>query len=117
MTYELGPLPDTELSEVRYDALNLSQLSKTGTAYWGSNWREVRKLYTAEKLRAYALAEVEAAAAKERAIWAERDDIHTESSRIYAKLATAVHSGADSVTLGVLLRREVNERTARAQRG
>ncbi len=99
MTHKLGPLPEPHCH-----------------AHSGCDG-EWPDMFTDEQLRAYALAEVEKAAAKERAIWAERDDIHTESSRIYAKLAAAVHSGADSVTLGVLLRREVNERTARAQRG
>ena len=63
----LGPLPDTTLAEIRNDAINQSRLSETGTAYWGSNWREVRKLYTAAEMQAYAAQE----RATERDRWAD----------------------------------------------
>jgi len=56
-TDKLGPLPDTQLYEIHNAALNQARLSATGVAYYGSNWREVRKLYTAEQMRAYALRE------------------------------------------------------------
>jgi hypothetical protein len=62
----LGPLPDTTLAEIRNDAINQARLSETGTAYWGSNWREVRKLYTAAEMHAYAAQE--RAAERERMI-------------------------------------------------
>jgi hypothetical protein len=61
------------------------------------------------------LEQLHAQVAQERATWAERDDIHTESSRIYARLAGAVRSGADETTLARLLRDEVRQRTAPAQ--
>jgi hypothetical protein len=48
--------------------------------------------------------------AAERDRWAERDDMHTESSRIYARLASAVRAGADDATLARLLRSEVASR-------
>ena len=38
----------------------------------------------------------------------ERDQVHAESSRIYARLASAVRAGADDATLGRLLRAEVD---------
>jgi hypothetical protein len=60
----LPPLPDVELAEIRNDSINKTRLSETGAHYWGSNWREVRKLYTAEQMRDYALAAVAQAEAK-----------------------------------------------------
>ena len=60
----LPPLPDVELAEIRNDSINKTRLSETGAHYWGSNWREVRKLYTAEQMRAYAVAAVAQAEAK-----------------------------------------------------
>lgn len=60
----LPPLPDVELAEIRNDSINKTRLSETGAHYWGSNWREVRKLYTAEQMQAYALAAVAQAEAK-----------------------------------------------------
>ncbi len=98
MTHKLGPLPEPYCR---------------AHTECGGEWPD---MFTADQLRTYAHAEVEKVAAKERAIWAERDDIHTESSRIYAKLAVAVTGGADDAILGALLRKEVNERSARAQR-
>ncbi len=50
------------------------------------------------------------AVAAERKKWAERNDIHTESSRIYSRLASAVRAGADDYSLARLLRCEVNSR-------
>lgn len=110
MTHKLGPLPTIEMLHEVID-------TQCPACEVHLRWLPPLKLgYTADQVRAYALAEVESATAKERASWAERDDIHTESSRIYAKLAVAVTSGADDATLGALLRKEVNERTVRAQR-
>ncbi len=60
----LPPLPDVELAEIRNDSINKTRLSETGAHYWGSNWREVRKLYTAEQMRDYALAAVAQSEAK-----------------------------------------------------
>ena len=55
-----------------------------------------------------------AAVAAERERWKEmleeRGRIHGESSRIYARLASAVRAGADDVVLGQLLRAEVRNR-------
>lgn len=52
--------------------------------------------------------------AAERERWKEalerRGRIHGESSRIYARLASAVRAGADDVVLGQLLRAEVRNR-------
>jgi hypothetical protein len=56
-TEGLGPLPERTLAEIHNPATGESELSETGTAYYGSNWREVRKLYTVEDMRAYALQE------------------------------------------------------------
>lgn len=39
-----------------------------------------------------------------------REFIHAQSSRIYAKLASAVQAGADDITLGRLLRAEMQTR-------
>ena len=57
----LGPLPERTLAEIHNPATGERELSETGAAYYGSNWREVRKLYTADDMRAYALAEVQRA--------------------------------------------------------
>jgi hypothetical protein len=68
----LPPLPDVELAEIRNDSINKTRLSETGAHYWGSNWREVRKLYTAEQMHAYAVAAVAQAEAKPApAQWAD----------------------------------------------
>jgi hypothetical protein len=104
MTHKLGPLPDTEW------------LLHMPAREYEHAWTSSESGYSEDQVLAYAQAEVESAVAKERAIWAERDDIHTESSRIYAKLAVTVTGGADDATLGALLRKEVNERSTRAQR-
>ena len=57
-------------------------------------------------------------AAAERERWAERDDIHTTSSRIYARLACAVRAGVEDAALAQMLRAEVNARpNVRANRG
>jgi hypothetical protein len=58
------PLPNACLAEIFNAPLNQTRLSETGTAYWGSNWVEVRKLFTADQMRAYASAAV--AAERER---------------------------------------------------
>lgn len=58
MSEKLGPLPDRTLAEIRNDFINQNRLSETGPDYWGSNWYEVRKLYTADDMRAYAAQEV-----------------------------------------------------------
>lgn len=47
----------------------------------------------------------------ERDKWAERNDIHTESSRIVSNLAGAVRAGADDETLARILRQEITLRT------
>lgn len=39
-----------------------------------------------------------------------REFVHAESSRIYARLASAVRAGSDDATLASLLRSEVNAR-------
>ena len=49
----LGPLPERTLAEIHNPATGERELSETGTAYYGSNWREVRKLYTADDMRAF----------------------------------------------------------------
>ena len=46
------PLPETDLAEIHNPNTRENAISETGVAYWGSNWREVRKLYTAAQLRA-----------------------------------------------------------------
>jgi hypothetical protein len=61
-------------------------------------------------------AAVAAAVAQERERWAERDDIHTESSRIYARLAGAVRAGADDASLARMLRHEVLSRSKSSTR-
>lgn len=48
------PLPTDCITEIRNDSLNRNKLSDTGTAYFGSNWREIRKLYTADQVIKYA---------------------------------------------------------------
>lgn len=40
----------------------------------------------------------------------ERESIHSESSRIYARLASALRNGVDDLTVGKLLRDEVRQR-------
>lgn len=42
-----------------------------------------------------------------------REFVHAESSRSYARLASAVRAGADDATLASLLRAEVNARRTR----
>ena len=49
---KLPPLPETDLAEIHNPNTRENAISETGVAYWGSNWREVRKLYTATQLRA-----------------------------------------------------------------
>jgi hypothetical protein len=63
----------------------------------------------------YDQAALDAAVAAERERWEHRDDIHTESSRIYARLACAVRTGADDAALARLLRHEVNARAAKTE--
>jgi hypothetical protein len=53
---KMPPLPETTLAEVRNNFLKESRLSETGAAYWGRNWHEVRKFYTADQMHAYARA-------------------------------------------------------------
>jgi hypothetical protein len=64
MSDTLPPLPNACMAEIRNASLNQTRLSETGTAYWGSNWVEVRKLFTADQMRDYASAAV--AAERER---------------------------------------------------
>ena len=40
----------------------------------------------------------------------ERENIHDESSRIYARLASALRNGVDELTIGKLFRDEVRQR-------
>ena len=40
----------------------------------------------------------------------ERENIHAESSRIYARLASALRNGVDDLTIGKLFRNEVRQR-------
>ena len=49
----LGPLPERTLAEIHNPATGERELSETGAAYYGGNWREVRKLYTADDMRDY----------------------------------------------------------------
>mgnify|MGYP003554182048 CR=1 FL=1 len=57
---------------------------------------------------------IDAAVAAERGRWEalleDRAQIHGESSRIYARLASAVRAGAGDIVLGQLLRAEVQGR-------
>ncbi len=67
--------------------------------------------------------EVQEQVAAERGRWEalleDRAQIHGESSRIYARLASAVRAGAGDIVLGQLLRAEVQGRgpNVRAKRG
>mgnify|MGYP000007488251 FL=1 len=62
---------------------------------------------------------INAAVAAERGRWEalleDRAQIHGESSRIYARLASAVRAGAGDIVLGQLLRAEVQGRGPNAR--
>lgn len=73
----LGGLPQSTLAEIRNPYTLETALSETGTAYYGSNWFEVRKLYTADQLRAYAAEQV----AAERERCAKLCDAQHDSAR------------------------------------
>ena len=56
------------------------------------------------------IADLRKALAGAAEILEERGKIHGESSRIYARLASAVRGGADDSALAKMLRNEVNSR-------
>ncbi len=56
----LPELPTATLHEVENANTGERSLSRTSTAYYGSNWREVLPLFTAEQMRAYGQACAEA---------------------------------------------------------
>jgi hypothetical protein len=58
LTEGLGPLPEAALTVVHNAHTMERQVSTHGVAYYGSNWYAERECYTADQMRAYALAEV-----------------------------------------------------------
>ena len=88
----LGPLPERTLAEIHNPATGERELSETGAAYYGGNWREVRKLYTADDMRDYGRQEraAERERLKARAVqiveWHRNDYNRQQIDRIVAEL-------------------------------